>query len=177
MGFLDSFRKKTPPAPAKQTDLALPETGLQPETPVSRPLNTRMPIDQIYAYLRDDYEKKGYDDAICNPDHAYKDINKTLIHSNLEILFKQVVMRYEDDLRDVEYHIQSRTEAGLLDLVEQLKTRKETYEQHILQLKDMDADLKNKAPYLAGMLFSYERGFLRGLAAISLATLKKQSDV
>lgn len=182
MGFWNLFTKKTTPAiPAEQTGALQPEAGQEQteketdkqEANGTIPYATSMPIDLIYAYLKEDYETRGYEDALCNPDNTYKEINKSLIRSNLEILFKQVSLRYVDDLRDIEFHIQSRTEAGLLDVVEQLKSRKDTYEQHLTQLKGMDADLQHNVPYMVGMMVSYERGFLRGLAAISLGTLKK----
>ena len=40
------------------------------------------------------------------------------------------------------------------------------------ELNTMEQDFINEAPYMMGMLFSYERGFLRGLAALSLEQIK-----
>ena len=51
---------------------------------------TGMPIDLIYSFLKEDYETKGYDDALANPDVSYKEMNKSMIRSNLEIKFRQV---------------------------------------------------------------------------------------
>ncbi len=172
MGFSNYFSKKKTPLPEVKQD-PLPAEGIIQGEDTHVSCATRMPIDLIYAYLREDYEKRGYEDALANPDNAYKELNKSLIHSEFEILFKQVNRRYEDDLKEIEFHIQSRTEAGLLDVVEQLKTRRDIFLQHLTEMKGMEADLKNNTSYMGRMLFAYERGFLRGLAALSLGTFKK----
>ena len=95
---------------------------------------TGMPIDLIYSFLKEDYETKGYDDALSNPDVSYKEMNKSMIRSNLEIKFRQVKLRYTDNLRNLDFHIRSRSEAGLVDLVKQLEMRKEMLLQHMEEL-------------------------------------------
>jgi hypothetical protein len=131
-----------------------------------------MPIDLIYAYLTDDYERMGYDDALCNPDHSYKDRKITLIRSGLEIKFKQVFLEYNDNLREVNFHIQSFSEAGLIDKVEKLKHKQEILERHIQELKEMEKALQSRELYITGMFISYENGFKKGLAASSLGASK-----
>ena len=132
---------------------------------------TGMPIDLIYGFLKEDYETKGYEDAMSNPDVSYKEMNKQIIRSNLEVKFRQVKLRYTDDLRTIGFHINSRSNAGLVDVVKQLETQKETLVQHMNELDKMEQDFRDSLPYMTGMLFSYERGFLRGLAALSLGQM------
>ena len=110
---------------------------------------TGMPIDLIYGFLKEDYETKGYEDALSNPDISYREMNKSIIKSNLEVKFRQVRLRYTDVLRDLDFHINSRTQA------------------------QMEQDFYDEKPYMVGMLFSYDKGFSRGLAALSLEQLKK----
>ncbi len=133
---------------------------------------TGRPIDLIYNFLRDDYESKGYDDALTNPDTSYKEMNKSMIKSALEVKFKQVQRRYEDDLKKIDFHINSRKEAGLVELVKELETKKEILLQHVNELNTMERDFIGEKPYMMGMLYSYERGFVRGLAALSLEQIK-----
>lgn len=181
MGFFDFFRPSSVSAKDAPKE-ALPElkskdTEDNTEATFSKDTaaisyGTKMPIDLIYNYLREDYEDRGYKDALCNPDNMYKNMNKDLIKSNLEILFKQVVLRYKDDLRVVDFHIKTRSDAGLVDVVEQLKTRKETLHEHMSQLQEMEVALSNNEPHMTGMLVSYERGFMRGLAALSMEKLQ-----
>ena len=176
MGVFNFFRKKQVlvEEPTMEQNLVVEET--QNEKPVNGMVTitygTGKPIDLIYNFLKDDYESKGYDDALTNPDTSYKEMNKSMIKSSLEIKFRQVHRKYEDDLRTIDFHINSRKEAGLVELVKELETKKEILLQHVKELNTMEQDFINEAPYMMGMLFSYERGFLRGLAALSLEQIK-----
>ena len=133
---------------------------------------TKLPIDIIYGFLKEDYEKKAYNDALTNPDKSYKEMNLAIIRSNLEVKFKQVLLKYEDMLREINFHIQSRGQAGLTDIVELLKSKKEAYEKHMEELKKMKVDLDKEELYMTGIFKSYEVGFTRGLASLSLQNLK-----
>lgn len=176
MGVFDFFRSK----PVLVEEPTIEQNVLVEETNEEKPVNnivtitygTGKAIDLIYNFLKDDYESKGYDDALTNPDSSYKEMNKAMIKSSLEVKFKQVRRRYEDDLRTIDFHINSRKEAGLIELVKELETKKEILLQHVKELNTMEQDFLNEAPYMMGMLFSYERGFLRGLAALSLEQIK-----
>lgn len=137
---------------------------------------TNLPIDIIYHFLKEDYESKAYNDAVVNPDKSYKEKNLTIIKSNLEIKFKQVLLKYEDMIREIDFHINSRSEAGLSDIVEQLKSRKDTYKKHVDELNQMKNDLEIGEHYMTGLFQSYEVGFTKGLASLSLHTLKIERD-
>ena len=173
MGIFNFFKKK-------QQELVQPiidQESLNIETKEEKALitiayGTGRAIDLIYNFLKDDYESKGYDDALTNPDSSYKEMNKSMIKSSLEIKFKQVQRRYEDDLRKIDFHIKSRKDAGLIELVKELETKKEILQQHVSELNTMEQDFINEKPYMMGMLYSYERGFVKGLAAISLEQIK-----
>ena len=176
MGVFDFFRRK----PVVVKEPTIEQNVLVEETNEEKPVNnivtitygTGKAIDLIYNFLKDDYESKGYDDALTNPDSSYKEMNKAMIKSSLEVKFKQVRRRYEDDLRTIDFHIDSRKEAGLIELVKELETKKEILLQHVKELNTMEKDFMDEAPYMMGMLYSYERGFLRGLAALSLEQIK-----
>ncbi len=163
---------------AKPDEQIVPEikepNGANNGVPLTREaeLTVSMPLDEIYKYLRVDFESRGYDDAMSNPDTSYRDMNKQLIVSNLKVLFKQIKQIYIDNLKTTDFHIKSREQAGLIDIVELLKNRKETLDNHLNEINKMETDLDGKEDYMVGMLLSYERGFLRGLAALSLETLK-----
>ncbi|OAV75347.1 hypothetical protein Barb7_01040 [Bacteroidales bacterium Barb7] len=178
MGFWDFFKKKG----AEEKKETLPEINKNDFVDDSDPsgesnsvitqYGTNLPIDLIYSFLNEDNESKGHADAISNPDNSYKEMNLSLIRSRLEVKLKQVRLKYNDSLREIEFHIQSRSQSGLIDMVELLKARKEMLEKHINELDQMEKDLQNGALYITGIFKSYERGFLRGLAALSLETFK-----
>ncbi len=88
-------------------------------------------------------------------------------------MFKQVSIKYNDVLRELDFQITTRTQAGLVDLVRQLESKKETYLQHIKELNQMKQDFIDQKPYMTGMLLSYDKGFSKGLAAISLEKMNK----
>ncbi|WP_277235964.1 hypothetical protein [Phocaeicola salanitronis] len=182
MGLFNWFKKKEENV-TKTAEETLPEIkkedfvdDIAPEedNSVTITYGTGMPIDLIYSFLKEDYETKGYDDALANPDLSYREKNKSIIKSNLEIKFKQVRLRYTDVLRDIDFHISSRKQAGLVDLVRELETRKETLEHHLEELNKMEQDFWDEKPYLVGMLLSYDKGFARGLAALSIEKIKKE---
>ena len=102
-------------------------------------------------------------------------MNKSMIRSNLEIKFRQVKLKYTDNLRNLDFHIKSRSEAGLVDLVKQLEMKKEMLLQHMEELYRMERDFQENVPYMTGMLLSYERGFLRGLGALSLEQIERRN--
>ena len=175
MGVFNFFRRKQAVAePIIEQDVLVEDTNEEKSTNnlITITYGTGKAIDLIYNFLKDDYESKGYDDALTNPDSSYKEMNKAMIKSSLEVKFKQVRRRYEDDLRTIDFHINSRKEAGLIELVKELETKKEILLQHVKELNTMEQDFMSETPYMMGMLFSYERGFLRGLAALSLEQIK-----
>lgn len=175
MGFWNFFKQKKEEAPLlpeiKKEDF-VDESNPSSDGKITITYGTGMPIDLIYNFLKEDYERKGYEDALSNPDMSYRDTNKEIIKSELEVKFKQVRLKYNDVLRELDFHITTRTQAGLVDLVRQLETEKETYLQHTKELNQMEEDFINQKPYIIGMLLSYDKGFSRGLAALSLEKMK-----
>ncbi|MCF3110883.1 hypothetical protein LL912_19010 [Niabella sp. CC-SYL272] len=191
MGFFDLFKKRTS-APAETPEEAgsstLPEIREEDFIDNSEPssantstysveFGSKLPIDIIYGFLKEDYENKAYNDALTNPDQSYKDANLDIVRSNLEIKFKQVFLKYEDMLREIDFHIHSRGQAGLTDIVELLKSKQNTYEKHVVELKKMKEDLDKGELYMMGIFKSYEVGFTRGLASLSLHNLKIENTL
>lgn len=189
MGLFDFFKQKEQTQEsAPESKNVLPEikedefidnsepSELQNST-YSIEFGSKLPIDIIYGFLKEDYENKAYHDALTSPDRSYKETNISIIKSNLEVKFKQVTLKYEDMLRDINFHIQSRGQAGLTDIVELLKSKKATYEKHLEELNKMKIDLDNEETYMMGIFKSYEVGFTRGLASLSLHNLKIDNTI
>lgn len=188
MGILDFlFKKKesqeTINEEIKESEPEIPKDKFVDESDPISTINTyniefgsKLPIDVIYSFLKEDYETKAYNDALTNPYKSYKEKNIAIIKSNLEIKFKQVSLKYEDMLRDIDFHIQTRGDAGLTDLVELLKSRRQTYSEHSKELYQMKTDLNNEESYMMGVFQSYEVGFTRGLASLSLHNLRLDNN-
>lgn len=176
MGLFDFFRRK------KEQVVPVSETVIQRERFIDEkpPVKeTKEEISQlevsgvskVYQYLKSDFETMGYDDALCTPDVSYKDKNKSIIRNKLKILIDEQKVVYAESLRVVRFHIKTREEAGLITVVDELKVKEANLDHHYQVILKMEKDLADEVPYILSMLLSYERGFLRGLYAISLETI------
>lgn len=143
---------------------------------ISIQYGTQMPIDIIYTYIDKDYEEQGYDDAMCNADCTYKDSKKLIIKNELKRLFERVGLRYKSDLRDIEVQISIVEQQGLMNTASSLKARKETFLEHMETMKMMEECLDNEEQQMLSMISSYERGFLKGLAAKSDSLLRNGNN-
>jgi hypothetical protein len=124
-------------------------------------------IELIYNFLQADYETRGYNDALTNPDHSYRNDNILLIKYDLQILIQKVNTYYEDHLRELDFHIASRSRAGLVDLVEELNARKEMVYEHQNKVAEIRQESEKEAGMTQRIILSYQRGFMRGLAALT----------
>jgi hypothetical protein len=124
-------------------------------------------IESIYAFLQADYESKGYNDALTSPDDSYKADNIQLIKMDLQILVQKVNTYYEDMIRELDFHISSRSRAGLIDLVEELKTRKDMVHEHMGKVTQIEKEMETGTGMTQRILLSYQRGFMRGLSALT----------
>ncbi len=129
----------------------------------------------IYNYLEGDFETKGFNDAMISPDESYKRENIQLIKYDMEIIIQKVRIYHDSLLKDLEFHIVSRSRAGLVDLVEELKSRKTDLMEHIQKVNEIDVSLKSNNGYCERAILSYQRGFTKGMASITQASLLTKS--
>lgn len=124
-------------------------------------------INLLFQFLEKNYETKGYDDALINPDNTHLEQNTAALKNDLERTIRRVKTFYEDFIREIDFHISSRSRSGMIDTVEELKAKKETAENHIRQVIEIEQDAINNKGVGQGIIISYTRGFRNGLAAIS----------
>lgn len=124
-------------------------------------------LDAIYAFFGDDFESRGYNDALTNPDESYKNDNIRLFNHDLLILIDRSSNYYDNFLKELDFHISSRTRAGLIDLVEELKIRKEIVKDLSEKIRIIKEETQSGAGSAQRIALSYQRGFMRGLSAIS----------
>lgn len=53
-------------------------------------------IEAVYDFLQADYESKGFNDALANPDESYKLDNLRLFEQDLQIHVQRACTHYED---------------------------------------------------------------------------------
>lgn len=132
-------------------------------------------INQLYDFLDKNYESKGYDDALVNPDTTHMEQNITALKNDLERVIRKVKTFYEDYIREINFHISSRSRSGMIDTVEELTVKKEIAEDHIKQVVEIEDQAKNNQGVGFGIVISYSRGFKNGLAAISHHEILKRN--
>jgi hypothetical protein len=124
-------------------------------------------LDSIYDFAETDYEEKGYNDALINPDNSYKTDNIKLLRYDFQIKIKRAYKTYEDYIKDIEFHIDTRKNAGLVDTVKLLETELVKIKDSIEEVKNIENDYENETGLIERISLSYQRGFMRGLAAMS----------
>jgi len=132
-------------------------------------------INLLFEFLDKNNESKGYDDALVNPDANHLNQNLEALRNELIRNINKVKTFYEDFIKEINYHIDSRSRSGMVDTVEELKMKKEIAESHAKKVLEIELSAHNDAGDSQGILISYARGFRNGLAAISHhAVLKRK---
>lgn len=132
-------------------------------------------INTLFQFLEKNYEAKGYEDALMNPDTMHLEQNLNSLRNDLERVMRKVKTFYEDFIREVNYHITSRSRSGMIDTVEELAIKKETAESHIKQVLEIEEQSKSNQGLGQGIIISYTKGFKNGLAAISHHNILKRN--
>ncbi len=124
-------------------------------------------ISLLFEFLERNYEAKGFDDALINSDNTHLEQNIQALKSEMERVVRKVKTFYEDFIREIDFHISSRSRSGMIDTVEELLTKKVTAESHIKQVKEIEQEALQNKGIGQGIILSYTRGFRNGLASIS----------
>jgi len=169
MNILNLFKKKIVTEETVEDNVPSKELFVEEETSVlsSNSQLEKYNLEKIYAFAEIDYEQKGYDDAIINPDNSYSEDNIKLLKLDLSIRIKRAYKTYEDHLKDIEFHIETRKNAGLIDTVKLLESELSKVKDSIEQVKEIEADFREDKGLVERISLSYKRGFMRGLAAMS----------
>lgn len=170
-----------PQEPINKTSLAtdIPEdVFIEKETPVNGGSNTapsvQNNIEMLFDFLDRNHEAKGYDDALINPDIKHLEQNIEALKNQLERTIRRVKTFYEDFIREINFHIDSRSRSGMVDVVDELKMKRSIAESHIQKVLDIEDETKNNTGDSQGMIMSYTRGFMNGLSAISYHSILKR---
>ncbi len=184
MSFFDFFRasKKQQPQPGAVDKQEIPVSrslfvdDREPDmpgrpAPVPQPVPELKGIDAVYDFMQNDFEQQGYEDALAMPDWKYMQDNVELIMHDLRIIIQKACSWYEEELLKFEYHIATRSRAGLMDLVEELKAKQNILRTAYEKVKEIGLNSVDIVGMPLKMKLAYEKGFRRGLEAISRSTL------
>jgi hypothetical protein len=128
-------------------------------------------LQYLYNFLLKDYETDGYNDAISNPDMSHMENKVKLLRKRLDITIAQVTTFYDNLLRNINFHIESRSRNGMVDIVGELNSKKTSIEEELSKVKEIENDAKNEAGLSEAIIMSYTLGFTNGYAAISHSQL------
>lgn len=130
-------------------------------------------LEAIYNYLQQDYETRGYEDALTNAEESYRKDNVELIYLDLQIIIARANSFYSGLISQLDYHIDTRTRSGLVDLVEELKTKKNAIQNQVVQVKEIEDQSISRTGLCKRAELSYTRGFHKGLVAITQSQILK----
>lgn len=137
---------------------------------------TGMPIDVIFNFIHRNFEEEGFQDALVNSDVTYRNAKENIIRSDLEMLFKRITLRYQNDIREIDVNIDNAQKALALAAASKLQARRDTFEEHLAEIREMQLQLQADAPKMTTMIESYRRGFLKGIAAKTISYIGEGQD-
>lgn len=156
-------------------DSLIADENKQSEAPITNESNsltisyaTGWPIDIVYGYLRKNYEEQGFNDAMIKSDLAFRDMNMAIIRNRILIVFREINLRYDVMKHDLETKMTACSSAGLLSTVSELDNSMTIIDTHKEELRTLEMDFRNATNEASIPLQSYECGFLRGIATISM---------
>lgn len=126
-----------------------------------------LPIYNIYKRLQEDWETKGYKDALNFPDSTYRDNQKRVIIDQLRIAIKEALLRYDDKIVDIDMLINQAQKSGLLETYEKYIQEKRKLTTHRDELSAFDVDAEIIGEKTKPILTSYDMGFARGMVSLS----------
>lgn len=130
---------------------------------------TGWPIDLIYGSLHKNYEEQGYSDAMLNNNFTFRDINMSIIRNKVLMIFREVNLKYDSMIKELDTRINTCRAAGLLTSVAELEKQMAIINAHKEELNNLEMDFRNNANEASVPLMSYECGFLRGVSAIAMS--------
>lgn len=123
------------------------------------------PIDGIYSYIEKDWEMQGMRDCDVNSDISNMKTKATAIEQGLLRRIELVTLEYTNRIRICKSNISALEEIGSTMTISTIKSRIDTYVEHLNKIKDIETNFKNNDQSLRTMTESYKRGFMNGIAA------------
>jgi len=124
-------------------------------------------LQSLYRYLEQNLEKKGYEDALVNPDTSYMDEHVQYIGNELGLLIAKIKTYYSGYMRTIDFHIETRKRSGMIETVDELLSHKETVLEEIKIVAVIETDAGKGIGLSQNLILGYKKGFRNGFAAIT----------
>jgi hypothetical protein len=128
-------------------------------------------LQSLYSFLEQNFEKKGYEDALMNPDTSFRDEHIRFIQNELNLMLSKVNIHYSGYMRTIEFHIETRKRSGMMETVDELLTQKATIQDEMKVVSIIEEDAKKCNGLTENLFVSYKKGFKNGFAAITYNTV------
>lgn len=128
-------------------------------------------IQTLYRYLEQNLEKKGYEDALMNPDTSYMEEHIRFLQNELNITISKVNTYYRQYMRLIDFHIDTRKRQEMIEVVDELLTKKANVEDEMKVVAQIENDARNANGITQNLVLSYKKGFRNGFSAITYGTI------
>jgi len=128
-------------------------------------------LQSLYRYLEQNLEKKGYEAALMNPDSSYMEEHVRFLQNELSITISKVNTYYKSHVRQIDFHIETRKRHEMIEMVDELLTKKANVEDEMKIVSSIENDAKSANGISQNVVLSYRKGFKNGFAAITYGTI------
>ncbi len=128
-------------------------------------------LRSLHDHLSQNFDKKGFEDALMNPDTSYMNENIEFIRNDINLLISKIKNYYRGYLSKIEFHIESRKRNGMIETVEELVNFRKTIEAEMEAINSIEEDTRNAVGLSQNLILSYKKGFKNGFAAITYNTI------
>jgi hypothetical protein len=145
----------------------------KPTAPLERrePLQETNNLAVLYLYLGQNLEKRGYEDALMNPDTSAMQEQIQYTRNELNLLISKVNNYYAGFMRQIDFHIDTRKRNGMVETVDELITHKATIADEMKIVASIEESARSGTGITENLFLSYRRGFTNGFAAITYNTI------
>jgi len=133
-------------------------------------------LQTLYRYLEQNLEKKGYEDALINPDTGYMEEQVLYINNELALLISKIKTYYAGYMRTIDFHIETRQRSGMIETVDELIAHKETVAGEMKIVLSIEEDSIQRVGLSQNPILSYRKGFRNGFAAITYNTVLSRKN-
>jgi hypothetical protein len=147
----------------------------KPMEPNESPQETN-DLHTLYRYLEQNLEKKGYEDALMNPDSSYMEEHVRFLQNEFTIMISKVNTYYKSYVRQIDFHIETRKRQEMIEMVDELLTKKASVEDEMKIVESIENDSRNQNGITQNVILSYKKGFKNGFAAITYGTILSKKN-
>lgn len=140
-------------------------------------LHSKYDLTRLYIFLDQNLEKKGYEDALTNPDTHYMKQQADSIRNQLVFIVSRAKTYYAGHLKDIAFHVETRKRQNLMELVAELETHKAKIEDEQKTVESIENEVLKEGWPCQNLINTYRRGFLNGFAAITYETILSKRNL